>query len=109
MNGKKVNGHLLKYELLNAYGNLFTVFFGIAFPIIMSLPVSYTHLFLVSMSRGIVFVIAGITLLPRFLGTSGVWLTVPFAEFMAFLVGVTLLRMTSKRLTSTESDEQLLS
>lgn len=40
MNGKKVNGHLLKYELLNAYGNLFTVFFGIAFPIIMSLLIA---------------------------------------------------------------------
>lgn len=40
MNGKKVNGYLLKYELLNAYGNLFTVFFGIAFPIIMSLLIA---------------------------------------------------------------------
>ena len=65
--------------------------------------------FLVSMSRGIVFVIVGITLLPKFMGTRGVWLTVPFAEFMAFLVGMMLLRRTSKRLTFAESEGQLLS
>lgn len=65
--------------------------------------------FLVSMSRGIVFVIVGITLLPKFMGTRGVWLTVPFAEFMAFLVGMILLRRTSKRLTFAESEGQLLS
>ncbi len=43
-------------------------------------------------SRGIIFIILGIILLPMILGTSGVWLTVPFSEIMTFIIGLKLMK-----------------
>lgn len=44
MNNKKLSFRLLKYELLNVSGNFFTIFFGLVFPILMSIVFSRTLL-----------------------------------------------------------------
>lgn len=44
---------------------------------------------LIAGSRGLVFILAGMAVLPGLLGINGVWLTVPFAEL--FTVGICLL------------------
>ena len=41
---------------------------------------------IVSISRGIVFILIGLMILPKFLGISGVWLTVAFAESISLIV-----------------------
>lgn len=38
--------------------------------------------------RGILFIILGILVLPRIMDVNGVWLTIPFAEIMTFLVSL---------------------
>ncbi|MGF7056905.1 MATE family efflux transporter [Brassicibacter mesophilus] len=43
---------------------------------------------IISASRGIVFIILGIKILPMIIGMTGVWLTVPFAECMTFIIGM---------------------
>ena len=54
---------------------------------------------IVASSRGIIFVSLGILVLPKFLEVSGIWLSVPFAEVMAFIVSIGLLyyQKTSKQ------------
>ncbi|PAB56205.1 MATE family efflux transporter [Anaeromicrobium sediminis] len=47
---------------------------------------------IIAASRGIVFIILGINILPMTLGMSGVWLTVPFAECMTFIIGMYLIK-----------------
>ncbi len=42
--------------------------------------------------RGLVFIITGITILPGLLGVTGIWLTIPIAEFLTILIGSSLLR-----------------
>jgi len=44
MKAKQLSWRLVKYELRNISGNIFTIFFGIAFPIIMSVLISGTFL-----------------------------------------------------------------
>jgi putative MATE family efflux protein len=41
---------------------------------------------LIAMSRGLVGIALGIVILPNFLGINGIWLTVPFAELITFLL-----------------------
>ena len=43
-----------------------------------------------ALSRQLIFLIPAMIVLPLFLGTPGVWLSLPFADIMAFLVTVTL-------------------
>jgi putative MATE family efflux protein len=47
---------------------------------------------IISAGRGIIFIIIGINILPMIIGTKGVWLTVPFAEFITFIIGMYLLK-----------------
>lgn len=47
---------------------------------------------LVAACRGVVFISVGMLVLPMLLGIDGVWLTVPFAEACAMIMGVVLLR-----------------
>ncbi|WP_129597162.1 MATE family efflux transporter [Anaerophilus nitritogenes] len=47
---------------------------------------------IISASRGIVFIILGINILPMTIGMNGVWLTVPFAECMTFIIGMYLVK-----------------
>ncbi len=53
---------------------------------------------LVAASRGFVFVSVGILVLPNFLDINGIWLSVPFAELCAVIVGLILLKITHKKL-----------
>ncbi len=45
---------------------------------------------IIAASRGLVFIVIGINILPMIFGTQGVWMTVPFTEFMTFLISVYL-------------------
>ncbi|GAA0181744.1 multidrug efflux MATE transporter CdeA [Clostridium sediminicola] len=51
---------------------------------------------ILSASRGIIFIVLGINILPMLVGNNGIWLTVPFAESMAFIVGIYLLKKNNK-------------
>lgn len=52
----------------------------------------------IAASRGIIFIIVGIILLPSLIGISGVWLTVPFAEIMTVIVSIYLSKISVKKL-----------
>ncbi len=58
---------------------------------------------LVAASRGLVFVSIGILMLPKFLGINGIWLSVPFAELCAVVIGIFLLTLNKKKLAATNS------
>jgi len=47
---------------------------------------------IISGSRGILFIIVGIYILPMIIGINGVWLTVPFAEGVTFLGGLAMMK-----------------
>ncbi|MFI3249472.1 MAG: hypothetical protein R3Y07_00730 [Eubacteriales bacterium] len=47
---------------------------------------------IVSSSRGLTFVLIGIVLLPRIFDVAGVWMVVPFADLIAFGIGLYLLK-----------------
>ncbi|AOR25167.1 MATE family efflux transporter [Clostridium taeniosporum] len=47
---------------------------------------------IIAASRGIVFIILGINILPIIIGMSGVWLTIPFAECMTFIISMYLIK-----------------
>jgi len=47
---------------------------------------------IIAASRGIVFIILGINILPLIIGINGVWLTVPLAESMTFIIGMYLVK-----------------
>lgn len=47
--------------------------------------------------RGIVFIVLGITLLPRIFGVTGIWMTIPFAELLTMFVSYALLRKTYRK------------
>lgn len=46
---------------------------------------------IVSGSRGLIFIVIGIFVLPLFLGVNGIWLTVPFAELITVFIGIYML------------------
>ena len=50
---------------------------------------------IISACRGIVFIIIGILVLPTIVNLKGVWLTVPFAELMTFIIGIRLMNKNS--------------
>lgn len=54
---------------------------------------------LIALSRGLVGIALGILLLPNFLGINGIWLTVPFAELITFVL-VFFLKKTGVRFHS---------
>ena len=45
-----------------------------------------------SLTRQMLFLIPGLLILPSLLGTSGVWVSMPISDFMAFMVTFILLR-----------------
>jgi len=55
---------------------------------------------IVAVLRGLVFVLAGVTLLPQLFGITGVWLAMPLAELLTLAVAIALLLRTSHRLSS---------
>ncbi len=54
----------------------------------------------VAASRGFIFVSIGVFVLPLFLGTNGIWLSVAFAEFCAVIIGLILLKFTKRTYTN---------
>ncbi len=58
---------------------------------------------LVAASRGLVFVSIGIFTLPMFFDINGIWLSVPFAELCAVIIGLVLLKITNKKLYKSKS------
>ena len=52
---------------------------------------------IIAASRGLIFIILGIILLPNILGINGVWATIPFAEIITLLLGITLVAKKSDR------------
>ncbi|MCY6372226.1 MATE family efflux transporter [Clostridium ganghwense] len=59
---------------------------------------------IIAASRGIVFIILGINILPIIIGMSGVWLTVPFAECITFIVGMYLIKINDNLLGNIRKD-----
>ncbi|MCT4606490.1 MAG: MATE family efflux transporter [Marinisporobacter sp.] len=51
---------------------------------------------IIAACRGIVFIILGINIIPLMIGMNGVWLTVPFAECMTFMIGIYLIKRSSQ-------------
>lgn len=47
---------------------------------------------IVAASRGLIFIIIGIMILPLIFGINGIWLTVPFAEIITVIIGIITLR-----------------
>lgn len=41
---------------------------------------------IIALSRGLIFIAIGITVLPSIFGINGVWLTIPFSEFMTLFI-----------------------
>lgn len=48
---------------------------------------------IIALLRGLVFIALGLWILPMFLGITGIWLTVPIAEFLTFLVALFIYRL----------------
>lgn len=46
---------------------------------------------IIAASRGLLFIILGIIVLPQILGINGVWATIPFAEFLTVILGLILI------------------
>lgn len=47
---------------------------------------------IIAVTRGLVFIAAGVTILPRFMGIDGVWATMPIAEFLTLGISFWLYR-----------------
>lgn len=52
---------------------------------------------IISASRGLVFIIIGVTVLPRVLGVTGVWLVAPFSDLVTLLVVIIIINKSSKQ------------
>lgn len=53
---------------------------------------------IIAASRGILFILLGMAILPSLIGVSGVWLTVPFAEIMTVLISIGLTKLSNRNL-----------
>ena len=56
--------------------------------------------YFIAICRGIIFILAGISILPQFMGISGVWMTVPVAEILTLLVVFFLFKQRNLKNTS---------
>ena len=52
---------------------------------------------IVAASRGLVFIVVGIFILPMIFGTNGIWMTVPFAEIITFMIASVLMKKSNKK------------
>lgn len=55
---------------------------------------------IIAASRGIIFLPIGITILPQIFGVPGVWLSVPFAEFITFIIAIRLMIVSKKSMVA---------
>lgn len=61
---------------------------------------------IIALSRGLVFIVIGITVLPKLIGINGIWFTVPFAELITFVISLYLInkyKLPSTNFSSLES------
>lgn len=56
--------------------------------------------FIIAVLRGLVFLLAGVTVLPIFIGVNGVWAAIPLAELLTLAVALLLIHRTQKKLFS---------
>lgn len=61
---------------------------------------------IIALSRGLIFIVIGIIILPKLLGISGIWLTIPFAEVITCIISFYL--MYKYKLPSTPKNIQVL-
>ena len=55
---------------------------------------------LIAASRGLIFITVGIFVLPRIFDANGVWLSIPFAELITFIIAYTLMRKSYSKMNS---------
>lgn len=55
---------------------------------------------IIAASRGIIFLPIGIIILPKIFGVPGVWLSVPFAEFITFIIAIRLMIVSKKSMVA---------
>ncbi|MGL4970016.1 MAG: MATE family efflux transporter, partial [Cetobacterium sp.] len=48
---------------------------------------------IISVCRGVVFMGLGIMILPKFLGVNGIWLTLPFADVLTFILTLIIFKV----------------
>ncbi len=70
--------------LMNGFNILFSAFFT-------ALGDAKTSV-IISLCRGLLFISLGVLIYPYLFGVSGIWLTIPIAEFLTFLIGLRLFR-----------------
>lgn len=47
---------------------------------------------IIALSRGLIFILIGVAILPKLYGSDGIWLSVPFAEVVTFVICLYLLK-----------------
>ncbi|HAG44470.1 MAG TPA: MATE family efflux transporter, partial [Clostridium sp.] len=55
-------------------------------------------------SRGVVFILIGLMILPKIFGINGVWLTVPFAESISLIVSFICFKKFKKSYTLKQAE-----
>ncbi|MGL5313685.1 MAG: MATE family efflux transporter, partial [Peptostreptococcaceae bacterium] len=53
---------------------------------------------IVAACRGLVFIFVGMFTLPVILGTNGIWMSIPFAEFVTIIIGFSLMKKSHLRM-----------
>jgi len=53
---------------------------------------------IVASLRGIILIPLGLLTLPKFLGITGVWLSIPFAELITFVTGIVLIKKSNREM-----------
>ncbi|MGL4787040.1 MAG: MATE family efflux transporter, partial [Cetobacterium sp.] len=48
---------------------------------------------IISVCRGVVFMGIGIVILPKLLGVDGIWLTLPFADVLTFILTLIIFKV----------------
>jgi len=48
---------------------------------------------IISVCRGVVFMGIGIAILPKFFGVNGIWLTLPFADVLTFILTLMIFKV----------------
>ena len=74
--------------LLNFFFNGFNIVYSGYFTAIGKAKESI----IIAACRGIIFVVIGICILPLIINIKGVWLTIPFAELMTFILAIKLIK-----------------
>lgn len=63
---------------------------------------------IVAICRGMIFILTGIMIFPRFFGISGIWMTVPCAELLTILVVIFLMKKSKAKHEAVAKQELIL-